>query len=222
MSSSQDLLLVVSAAVSSILILIGSGVSIHAARHYREAQTVVRAVITTYSQRLTHQEEACQMLSAELGDLERSVEKLDVTQRKPYDANKQTTMNVADLALALKDTSANIKILNEALRAVQQSILNPTLVDLPRLSLNESHQQMTNIEIETIKILEAEGRKTSRELQGRLGRSREHFARLMKRLYERGYVDRDTSQIPFVYKINERMAHKVSEGALRIEEDNGQ
>ena len=223
MSPSQDLLLALSATISSILILTGAIVSIRATRHYRGAQTVVRAVITTYGQRLARHEEVCQTLSTELGHLKTVVEKLDTAQRRPYESSKQTTVGMADLVLALKDTSVNIRVLTEALHAADQGPLNATLVgpvgvDVPRLSMNEKPQQMTTTEIETLKILAAEGGKTSRELQERVGRSREHFARLMKRLYERGYVDRDISQIPFMYRINENIAHKVIEGHMAIDE----
>jgi predicted transcriptional regulator len=71
--------------------------------------------------------------------------------------------------------------------------------------------ETTPTEIHALKILATEGAKTSKELHGRVGRSREHFARLMKKLYERGYVDRDTSKTPFVYAINDGIAERVLE-----------
>jgi len=35
--------------------------------------------------------------------------------------------------------------------------------------------------------------------------SREHTARLMKKLYEAGYVERETKKIPFEYRIKNEM-----------------
>ncbi|MFB5599735.1 MAG: hypothetical protein ACE5SW_05850 [Nitrososphaeraceae archaeon] len=43
--------------------------------------------------------------------------------------------------------------------------------------------------------------KTSREIKNAIGKSREHTARLMKKLYEMNYVERDTSNKPFKYKL---------------------
>lgn len=180
MSPSQDVLLALSATISSILILTGAIVSIRATRHYRGAQTVVRAVITTYGQRLARHEEVCQTLSTELGYLKTVVEKLDTAQRRPYESSKQTTVGMADLVLALKDTSVNIRVLTEALHAADQGPLNATLVgpvgvDVPRLSVNEKPQQMTTTEIETLKILAAEGRQDLKGTAGKGGKIKGAF-----------------------------------------------
>jgi len=49
---------------------------------------------------------------------------------------------------------------------------------------------------------------------GRLvGRSREHTARLMKRLYEEGYVRRDQNRIPFRYALVDRVRQSFSKTA---------
>jgi hypothetical protein len=53
-----------------------------------------------------------------------------------------------------------------------------------------------------LKIL-GEGPKTSRQIEGLIGRSREHTARLMKRLFELGYVTRDMATKPYTYTITD-------------------
>lgn len=45
------------------------------------------------------------------------------------------------------------------------------------------------------------GSRTPHEIQEHIGRSREHTARLMKRLFEQGFVDRNETKRPFVYRI---------------------
>jgi hypothetical protein len=53
-----------------------------------------------------------------------------------------------------------------------------------------------------LKLL-AEGPKTSRQIEIVIGRTREHTARLMKKLFELGYVTRDTATKPYTYSITE-------------------
>lgn len=48
-----------------------------------------------------------------------------------------------------------------------------------------------------------EGPKTSRQIEGLIGRSREHTARLMKKLFEMGYVTRDMASKPYIYTITD-------------------
>lgn len=55
--------------------------------------------------------------------------------------------------------------------------------------------------IKEILALLSDGPKTSREIERAIGRSREHTARLMKRLYDAGYVKRDESAKPYRYTL---------------------
>ncbi len=50
---------------------------------------------------------------------------------------------------------------------------------------------------------------TSRDIQITLKRSREHTSRLMKKLFEDGYVERNTETKPYTYSITEKGKTKV-------------
>ena len=50
---------------------------------------------------------------------------------------------------------------------------------------------------------------TSRDIQVTLKRSREHTSRLMKRLFENGYVQRNTETKPYTYSITEKGKEKI-------------
>ena len=52
---------------------------------------------------------------------------------------------------------------------------------------------------------------TSRDIQITLKRSREHTSRLMKKLFESGYVQRNTETKPYTYSITEKGKAKVEE-----------
>jgi DNA-binding Lrp family transcriptional regulator len=54
-------------------------------------------------------------------------------------------------------------------------------------------------------MLTAEGPKTAPQIKDRVKLSREHTARLMKRLYEEGYLERETGKIPFKYSVKKEM-----------------
>ena len=52
---------------------------------------------------------------------------------------------------------------------------------------------------------------TSRDIQVTLGKSREHTSRLMKRLFEEGFVERSTETKPYTYSITEKGRARVGE-----------
>ena len=52
---------------------------------------------------------------------------------------------------------------------------------------------------------------TSRDIQITLKKSREHTSRLMKKLFEEGYVQRNTESKPYTYSITEKGIAKVEQ-----------
>lgn len=64
---------------------------------------------------------------------------------------------------------------------------------------------LTETELAVLEMLASEGPKTAPEIKDRIKLSREHTARLMKKLYEEGYLERDTSKIPFKYNVKKEM-----------------
>jgi DNA-binding MarR family transcriptional regulator len=64
---------------------------------------------------------------------------------------------------------------------------------------------LTDTEISVLEMLSKEGAKTAPEIKDTVKLSREHTARLMKKLYEGGYVERETGKIPFRYSLKREM-----------------
>jgi len=61
----------------------------------------------------------------------------------------------------------------------------------------------TETEVRVLRLL-VEGPRTSAQIKDVVGRSREHTARLMKGLFDRGLVVRNDRNKPYVYEITER------------------
>jgi len=63
----------------------------------------------------------------------------------------------------------------------------------------------TPTELQVLTLLADQGPKSAPEIGRVVGRSREHTARLMKKLFDEGYVRRDQTRIPFRYSTVERV-----------------
>ena len=71
-------------------------------------------------------------------------------------------------------------------------------------SIQTSTQTHTYLDtLEQILLMLREKPMTTRQIQERVGRSREHTSRVMKGLYNSGFVIRDTSSKPFKYSITD-------------------
>jgi predicted transcriptional regulator len=73
------------------------------------------------------------------------------------------------------------------------------------IEINDVSNKLTETERLVLQILLTDKPKTAREIEAKIGKTREHTARLMKKLWQEGYVERETSKIPYVYKAADRL-----------------
>ena len=100
---------------------------------------------------------------------------------------------------------------NEVEEKPTEKVINPEIklekpVSVPNIS-NIDHTNPTNYVLQLI----TNKAMTSRDIQITLKRSREHTSRLMKKLFDDGYVERNTESKPYTYSITEKGLAKVEE-----------
>lgn len=69
---------------------------------------------------------------------------------------------------------------------------------------------LTDTELSLLEMVSKEGAKTAPEIKERVNLSREHTARLMKKLYEEGYLEREAGKIPFKYSLKKEMKNLLN------------
>ena len=69
----------------------------------------------------------------------------------------------------------------------------------------EALAPLTETELFILETVSKEDEKTAPEIREKVGLTREHTARLMKKLYKDGYLERDTHKMPYVYRLKEEM-----------------
>ncbi|MCX8150915.1 MAG: MarR family transcriptional regulator [Candidatus Bathyarchaeota archaeon] len=94
------------------------------------------------------------------------------------------------------------KIINTPEVKIESS--NSTIPVVP-IKRDKAIASLTDTEVAALEFLSTEGPKTAPEIKEKLQLSREHTARLMKKLYEEGYLERETGKLPFKYSIKEEM-----------------
>ena len=84
-------------------------------------------------------------------------------------------------------------------RRVKREVVESKFIEAPRAP-NMGYQNATEYVLRLI----TDKPMTSRDIQITLGRSREHTSRLLKKLFEDGYVTRNTNSKPYTYSITEK------------------
>ncbi len=83
---------------------------------------------------------------------------------------------------------------------LQSGVRTPPQKDRP-----EQDKKLGVTEMEALRLVfEGRGKISAKEIQQRIGRTREHTARMMNSLYHDGLVERDVTARPFSYSITEK------------------
>ena len=103
--------------------------------------------------------------------------------------------------------------------SVQQSaVQSPIRTDPSVVQPGSLNSITTPTELQVLTLLAAEGPKSAPEIGKAVGRSREHTARLMKKLFDEGYVRRDQTRIPFRYSTVERVKQSLTKAEGKEQE----
>lgn len=144
-----------------------------------ETHKIVHSLEGKLSEVLEHREK----ISAKLGEVDEKVSALSTAHEK-----------LASKVSEIEEQTRQLSIVPEAkIEAV-----------IP-IKREKALAPLTETELSVLEMLASEGPKTAPEIKDRIKLSREHTARLMKKLYEGGYLERDTSKIPFKYNVKKEM-----------------
>ena len=92
---------------------------------------------------------------------------------------------------------------------------NESVVQRPSSEENRTSDSavLVRSEMEALRFVLESGTKgaTARDIQEKIGRSREHTARMMNALFKKGLVERNSEARPFSYRITEKGKQVVKE-----------
>ena len=149
-----------------------------ARRDYRADDAVVEAVVSEYRRRL------------------RDYDRVIAEMRAKIDIVELRTQSLSQPHVYMQPVTAS-----QPAQPHAASVSEPVVVT-QRARVEEKIESQNGTTDYILKLL-AENPRTSREVQHAIGRTREHTARLMKKLSDSGLVSRDMNSKPFRYGITE-------------------
>jgi archaellum component FlaC len=136
-----------------------------------------------------------------------------------FSQNTQTNTSIlsglSGLELKIKDIEASQETIRTKISSIEEKVQKiqvspPEVTSEPPMGVmpikrDKAMAALTDTEIAVLEMLSKEGAKTAPEIKEHVHLSREHTARLMKKLYEGGYLEREAGKIPFRYSIKKEM-----------------
>ena len=181
---------------------------------------VARLFFDSFSKRVATVEDSVRTMSSEIEKLKVSVDRSQISDLVLLERLQKAELLVRESLTSIKHAVEisrqveEVPMMNTAPIGASELSPEPVRVDAqeavlarrilaPVPELGTLPSITTPTELQILTLLANEGPKSAPEIGQLVGRSREHTARLMKKLYEEGYIRRDQTRIPFRYSLVE-------------------
>jgi len=187
-----------------------------AQEEYKASKEATKNIVVSFFRELSKERKRRETISVAVETVaERSLEALRVSEE-----NRSEMKTFSDkLDKATQDISTlreKMETLNKRKDLKEEAVVDrkpsaeraPMTVDpTPSLSTGRGSglSRLNSTELTVLDLLEREGEMTVPRIRERIGKTREHTARLLKKLYDNGFIDRVTGSMPYKYRIRKEL-----------------
>jgi DNA-binding MarR family transcriptional regulator len=187
---------------------------------YEGAQDLVKSITLGFTKQLARFTKTIDRMEEDTIKAQHSAKEAFESSREALVIAKEGLEKTRSLAENLEETGKAMDSLKTEIQRISTSRVAFTPqkdVDAPiPLQQGAILEQLTPTEIEVLSIVEELGEGSVPEIRERINKTREHTARLLKKLYERGFVDRNTSSMPYRYNIRKEIKELIQQQKKRI------
>jgi predicted ArsR family transcriptional regulator len=219
-------------ALVSVLLAVTVGAAVEYYRYlrrlqqeYSKAKDTVEDIILSFNRELKREAEKLELVAykivASTSKSDRAMDKIEETEKKLHvlegkigsavEGKEVTSARLDEIDKKVRDATASQETLTSKISRIEEQMHQLSTVPEARVEAvipirrEKALAPLTETEVSVLEMLTSEGPKTAPEIRERVKLSREHTARLMKKLYEDGYLERDSSKIPFKYSVKKEM-----------------
>jgi hypothetical protein len=191
-----------------------------ASKAYDEAKNAIEDIVISFDKQLSRHEEqigvAVRRSESQAGRDERLSRRLDEQEQRIASGLADLNAKVAKIpdAESVKTTLSNLQLKVEGLSEAQEewakraTVISEAQIEaaIP-LRRDQALAPLTETELRVLEFISTSpsGERTAPEVKQMINLTREHTARLMKKLYEGGYLERRSERTPFAYRVKEEM-----------------
>ena len=195
-------------------------------KKYEKAKDVIDDIIISFNRQMKKNENQTEVITRKLNVLSRQGETFTETLEKqqqqlqelktlskrilPSSHNQEQLKRLKSLEKRIDEFSITKSELIQRISEVekqkpQQKETDTRIAAAIPIKQEKALAPLTETELAVLELIASEGEKTTPEIKSHVNLSREHTARLMKKLYEKGYLERSANKIPFKYYLKEEM-----------------
>jgi len=196
-----------------------------AQKEYEKARAAVEDIVLSFNRQFRREGEKLEAIAYKveatasrgsstlnmIEDIGKRVGALETKVGADSESKNQVIGRLDEVENRIRDVSASQDAVTAKITSLEKQTRQPPPVPEAGLEAvipirrEKAMSRLTDTELSVLELLASEGPKTAPEIKERVKLSREHTARLMKKLYEEGYLERETGKIPFKYTVKKEM-----------------
>lgn len=196
-----------------------------AQKEYEKARAAVEDIVLSFNRQFRREGEKLEAIAYKveatasrssstlnmIEDIGKRVGALETKVGADSESKNQVIGRLDEVENRIRDVSASQDAVTAKITSLEKQTKQPPPVPEAGLEAvipirrEKAMSRLTDTELSVLELLASEGPKTAPEIKERVKLSREHTARLMKKLYEEGYLERETGKIPFKYTVKKEM-----------------
>jgi chromosome segregation ATPase len=196
-----------------------------AQKEYEKAKEAVEYIVLSFNREIKREADKLEIVAFKVEGIaskaDNSLKKADAVEKKIVplessvnviaESNTSILARLTEVDTKMRDAEASHETLKTKITALDEQLQKVTVIPEGRnepvipIRRDKAIAALTDTELAVLEMLSTEGPKTAPEIKERVQLSREHTARLMKKLYEEGYLERETGKIPFKYSVKKEM-----------------
>ncbi len=192
-----------------------------AQEEYEEARDIVRGITNGFTRQISRLTEAISGFESDASDAHRvAAQALEASKI----AVEASTSEVDERKLLSERFEGSERAIEEIRKEIQELSKRPVplvravSMDAPiPLQRRDVLDQLTPTEFVVLTLIDEMGEGSVPEIRENIQKTREHTARLLKKLFDKGFIDRNTSSMPYRYHLRKEIVELVKNHPARNE-----
>ena len=192
-----------------------------AQEEYESSRDVVRSITLGFTQQLVKLGRSIMNLERDASDVRSIASEAMKVSQEAMDTASENDGERQRLADRIAETETTLTGMKEEMQKLsRRPAVAPARVEVDAaipLEQEDVLDQLTPTELEVLALIEEMGEGSVPQIRERIDKTREHTARLLKKLFERGFIDRNTSGMPYRYHIRKEIKELIQQQKEKME-----
>ena len=188
---------------------------------YNESKSIVKSLTKGFVRQVSKLNNSILSLKQEILEVMNISSDAYKLSKEAIEISRENEKERDSLKKRFETTERSIEKIKENLKDLSKKPMYPRAVksvDAP-IPLREDiiFDQITPTELKVLFLIDDMGHSTGPQIKENINKTREHTARLLKKLFELGFIDRNTSGMPYRYSLRKEIIELIQKQKAKSE-----